>query len=144
MIHGKRSSLLTNSTTPLTNAELRKFAFSVGPAFAVVFGIVLPWVFNKPWPLWPWILAAVLCLWGLLHPMSLSLIYKGWMKLGLLLHKVVSPIVLGVMFYLLFTPISLLVKLFGKRLIDTDFDASLQSYRHTTQKTTRENYERPF
>ena len=131
-------------TQPPDCTQLRNFALSISMAFIVVFGVVLPWMFDKPWPLWPWILAAFLCLWGILHPSSLDIIYKGWMKLGLLLHTIISPIVLGAMFYLVFTPTSLLVRLFGKKLIDTEFDHSLQSYRHTTTNTTQENYERPF
>ncbi len=128
----------------LTETELRKFALSVGPAFIVVFGLILPWVFNAGWPVWPWILGIVLCVWGIVHPASLKPLYRGWMLLGVLLHKIVSPIVLGLMFYLIFTPISLLVRLFGKKLIDTNFDETLSSYRHAASSTTRENYERPF
>ena len=143
---GKRSLHLTNNTQTVeqTEPDLRKFALSVGPAFIVVFGLLLPWVFNQPWPLWPWLLGGTLVLWGILHPASLGPLYRGWMLLGQLLHKIVSPIVLGLMFYLLFTPISLLVRLFGKRLIDTGFDKNLSTYRHVTTSTPRENYERPF
>ena len=134
-------------TTPanqLSAVELRKFSISVGVAFVVVFGLLLSWVFDKSWPVWPWLLAAVLITWGLVHPQSLQPVYRGWMLLGVLLHKIVSPIVLGLMFYLLFTPISLLIRLFGKKLIDTRFDTSVASYRTTDDVTTRDNYERPF
>lgn len=130
--------------SPAKTRELRKFAFSVGPAFIAVFGLVLPYLFNTSWPLWPWILATVLFIWGFVHPVSLQPVYRGWMLLGLLLHRVISPFVLGLMYFGVFTPISIMLRLFGKRLIDTEFDENTVSYRQSATTIERKNYERPF
>lgn len=46
---------------------------------------------------------------GLLTPLN-----KAWMKLGELMGKVVSPLVLGVIFFVLITPIALITRLFGR------------------------------
>ena len=45
---------------------------------------------------------------------ALFILNRSWMYLGLLLGKIVSPIVLGILFFGLFTPIALLMKLFRR------------------------------
>lgn len=128
----------------MTDKELRKFALSVGATFIILFGFVLPWVFGKGWVLWPCIVGGALILWGLVHPSSLQPIYRGWMKLGVLLNKIVSPIVLGSMFFLVITPVALIIKLLGKKLIETSFDSSVSTYRTPSEKNSASNYERPY
>jgi len=65
---------------------------------------------------------------GLIAPSSLSLLNRGWTKLGLLLFKVVNPIVLGVIFGLTIIPIGLLLRAFGKDLLRMKFDPEAKSY----------------
>jgi hypothetical protein len=50
---------------------------------------------------------------ALVLPKSLAPLNWGWTKIGLLLHKIVSPIVLGVLFFLVFTPTGVVMRLFG-------------------------------
>ena len=51
---------------------------------------------------------------GLFFPKYLSLLNKGWMIIGLILSKIVNPLVLGIIYFGLFTPIGLFRKLIGK------------------------------
>src|SRR5882672_3645832 len=60
---------------------------------------------------------------GLLKPLNLL-----WFKLGMLLHKVVNPIVLGIMFVIFITPIALVLRLLGKKLIPLTFEGDKSSY----------------
>jgi hypothetical protein len=53
---------------------------------------------------------------------------RAWMKFGELLGRVVSPIVLGVIFYGVFTPIGLVMRLAGRDAMCRRFDARAQSY----------------
>ena len=50
----------------------------------------------------------------LVHAESLSRLNRLWMAFGLLLGKIVSPVVMGIIFFGLFTPISLLMRLLGR------------------------------
>ena len=50
----------------------------------------------------------------LVAPKVLSPLNRAWYELGMLLGKIVSPIVLGVLFFLMITPISLITRLFGR------------------------------
>ena len=51
---------------------------------------------------------------GLFFPKYLSLLNKGWMIIGLILSKIINPLVLGIIYFGLFTPIGLFRKLIGK------------------------------
>ena len=63
----------------------------------------------------------------LFAPKMLSPINWAWHELGMLLGKIVSPIVLGVIFFLMITPISLITRLFGRDELRLK-KLSLQSY----------------
>jgi len=97
----------------LTPAEGRKFGFTVGAAFAVLAGItwwrdhaLLMQIFGG--------LAAALLVAGAVIPGQLGPVYRGWMKLALMISKVTTPIFLGIVFFVVITPIGLLMRLFGK------------------------------
>ncbi len=59
----------------------------------------------------------------LLHPAN-----RLWFRFGLLLHRVVNPVVMGLMFFCVFTPIGVLMRLFGQRPLALDLDRSAPSY----------------
>lgn len=116
---GKRNLHLTNAADEelipeLDRAGLRKFGITIGSIFAVLFGIVIPFLLDLRYPIWPWILASILIVWGLVAPSSLRIVYRGWMHIGLLLNRIVSPIVLGIIFFLVVTPFGLVARLFGQ------------------------------
>src|SRR4051812_49127469 len=81
----------------------------------LVFGLVFAGVFLMiaGWPLWRgevprwWALgaAAIFAVAALLKPASLSRLNRLWMKLGVLMGKIISPIALGVLFYGVLTPV---------------------------------------
>jgi len=51
-----------------------------------------------------------------------------WFRFGMLLHAIVSPIALGILFYGVVTPTGLLMRLFGKKPLALDFDRDAPSY----------------
>ena len=65
---------------------------------------------------------------GLLNSRILSPLNKAWIKLGEILGRIVAPIVMAIVFFLILTPISLLVRLFGKDLIGMKFSNDIKSY----------------
>jgi Saxitoxin biosynthesis operon protein SxtJ len=58
-----------------------------------------------------------------LHPFNLV-----WFRIGLLLHKVVTPVIMGVLFYLVVTPIGMAMRLFGKKPLPLKPDRAVKSY----------------
>jgi hypothetical protein len=65
---------------------------------------------------------------ALVAPALLGPLNRLWLKFGALLHAITSPIILGVMFFLVITPIGLLMRLVGKDFLRLRFDPSASSY----------------
>lgn len=122
---------------------LRHFALVTGSVVAGLFGLVLPWLFELAWPRWPWILAAVLIVLGLVVPMALQPVYRTWMRFGLLISKVTTPIIMGLVFFLVVTPTGLIRRLFAEDPMSRQFDDS-ESYRIPSTKPQADKMERPF
>ncbi len=101
-----------------------------GYVFAAVFLIIAAWpLLHSGTPRW-WSVgvAAAFALVAIVKPVLLAGANKLWMKFGLLLAKVVSPIALGILFYLVFMPIGLLMRVSGKDPLRLKFDPAAQSY----------------
>ena len=128
----------------LNRTELRNFGLVTGGILALLFGLFFPWLFEKPIPAWPWIIAAVLGAWGLIAPMSLQPVYRAWMKLGLLLSKITTPIILGIVFYGLLLPMGLIMRLSGHDPMKRRFSDEAVSYRIKHEKAPKTSMERPF
>ena len=71
-------------------------------------------------------------------------VYVGWMTLALLINRITTPIILGVVFYLFLSPMAIVIKVLKKDPIPKGFDKSKDSYRLDSEKTDHENLERPF
>ena len=128
----------------LDAAGLRHFALSTGGIIAVLFGLVFPWLFEFPWPAWPWVVGGTLALWGVVAAPSLRPVYRGWMRFGLLLNRIVSPVVLGILFFSTFTPVALVFRILGRDAMARKFDPGAASYRVASAKPSKDHVERPF
>ena len=135
---------MTHEIPELDRRGLRDFGLVTGAVLAAIFGLFLPWLLETKTPTWPWALGAALALWGLAAPMSLNPVYRLWMRFGLLMSKITTPIILGVVFYLLFSPIGFFMRLFGRDTMARTIDDSVESYRIENKKPAREKMERPF
>ena len=128
----------------LDRRGLREFGLVTGGVFALLFGLFFPWVLGRPFPVWPWAVFAVLSLLGLLLPETLRPVHRWWMRFALLISKVTTPIILGLVFFFVFTPMGLLMKLFRKDAMHRKLDATMSSYRVSSKKAKREDLENPY
>jgi len=134
-----------HSIPELDRKGFRDFGITTGGIVAVLFGLFFPWLLEvESFPLWPWIVFAVLGTWGLVAPMSLAPVYKTWMRFGLLMSKVMTPLVLGIVFYSMFAPFGFLMRIFGKDSMERKFSESANSYRVASRKAPVKNLEKPF
>lgn len=103
---------------------------SFGLTFAVV-GLILAGIwFWRGHGYWIYALAASagFAAIALLAPKLLAPLNKAWLKLGLLLHHIVNPLVMGLLFFAVITPMALVVRLMGKDLLRLRFDPQAKSY----------------
>ena len=132
------------SIPELDAAGLRRFALVTGAIVVALFGLGLPWLLDAALPVWPWVVAGVLAAWGVAAPATLGPVYRGWMRFGLLMNRIVSPLVLGLVFYLIITPVGVVMRLFGRDPLSRRLDPGAVSYRVQSRKPDRTSMERPF
>ncbi len=107
---------------------------SFGLVFAVVFIIVALWplftMSDKEGQLrvWSLVVAAFFLGTSLTMPSLLAPLNKLWFKFGLLLHKIVNPLVMGLLFFVTVTPIGLIMRALGKTPLKLGFDKNADSY----------------
>ena len=128
----------------LDHQGLRRFGLVTGALFALLFGLFFPWVLSTHVPTWPWIITVVLAIWALVAPQSLQPVYYYWMRLALLLNRFTTPIILGIVFYLLILPIGLIMRLSRPDPMARRWDDAAQSYRSASRKIARSDMEKPF
>lgn len=109
---------------PATTKELRDFGLLVGGAFAVIAGItffrhkptIVPIIFGT--------LGGVLILSGLAVPSILAQVYKAWMGLAVLLSKVTTPIFMGVIYFVIISPVGAIMRAAGRNKLKTVGDTA--------------------
>jgi len=133
--------------TEVTKSDLRKFGFIMGGMFALIFGLIFPWIGDKTkdtWPIWPFIVMAVFWAIALVAPQILRPVNHIWIKIGNVLGFINSRIILGLMFFLMFFPIGMLLKVFGKDSMDRKLDKDADTYRKLSKVRNKEHLEKPF
>ena len=68
--------------------------------------------------LWALIVSIVFLILGLVNSIILTPLNKIWFKFGILLGKIISPVVMAIVFFIVVTPISLIMKLLGKDILN--------------------------
>ena len=74
------------------------------------------------------IISIIFLILGLLNSKLLSPLNSFWIKFGELLGKIIAPMVMAIIYFLILTPISLIVRLFGKDLLGLKFSKQLKTY----------------
>ena len=97
---------------------------SFGIVFFIVFLIIAlyPLIKDGDIRLWSLIVSLIFLILGLINSTILTPLNRLWFKFGIFLGKIVSPIVLGTIFFLIVTPTGLLLRLFGKDVINLKYN----------------------
>ena len=116
----------TQRDAPVKTSSDRSF----GLVFAAVFAIVAAWplVHGEAVRWWSVPVALAFLIIALATPRILKPLNRIWTAFGLLLHKIVSPIIMGAIFFIAVTPTSFLMRLLGKTPIPLRFDPTATSY----------------
>jgi len=109
-----------------TTASSRSFGF-VLVATCLIVAALSYWAHGRAYPYWGIAAAAILVV-SIAMPRLLAPAKRLWLKLGKLLHVVVSPVILSVVYVLVFIPVGAIVRLFGKDLLGLKRDPAVTSY----------------
>jgi hypothetical protein len=102
---------------------------SFGIVFFVVFLLIslYPLINSENVRLWSLAVSCIFLILGILNSNLLSPLNKIWFKFGILLGRIISPIVMGIIFFLVVTPIAFIMRLLGKDLLNLKYSDN-QSY----------------
>jgi hypothetical protein len=113
----------------LSERELRQFAGIWFPAFGAVVGAMLYWKFELPTAAYAvWAVVAGLAVLGLWQPALIRPVYLGLMYLTFPIGWVVSHLILAVIYFGLITPLGLVMRLFGRDVMQRRFDRAAATY----------------
>jgi len=111
---------------PASPGSDRTFGLVMAAALAMV-SLVNGWHHGRLWP-WTSVAALLFAAAALLRPSSLRVLNSLWMKLGLLMHKVVNPVVMGLLFYGTILPTGLVMRLRGRDLLRLKREPKAETY----------------
>ena len=123
--------MLTNSKTEMGTNR------SFGLVFFVFFLILslLPVINGGSLNIWLFFTSLFFLILGVVNSKILTPFNKVWIKLGVYLGNIISPIIMGVIFFFVLTPIGLLLKVFGKDLLKTKYNDKKETYWIKREKT---------
>jgi hypothetical protein len=111
---------------PVKTSSNRTFGY----VFTALFAIIgcWPWWKTGGFHEWALVVAAAFLVVTLLIPRALAPLQWLWMRFGAALHKVMNPVLLGLMFFVTVAPTGLIMRALGKRPLGLAFDKDAKSY----------------
>ena len=97
---------------------------SFGVVFFIVFLLIglYPFLKGNDLRIWSLIISFIFLVLGLINSRILTPLNRLWFKFGLLLGKFISPIIMGIIFFIVVTPIGIIMRLFKKDLLNLKFN----------------------
>jgi len=130
----------------LDTRGLRQFGLMLAGVLVLIPGVLLPWI--NQWQMLPnfyWIGGAlIIAIWALTAPDSMRGLYRGWMRVAMLIGNVINFIVLAIVFYLVIFPMGAIMRLMGKDPLHRTLDCDAKSYRVISKVAPTNHVERPF
>ncbi|WP_111978074.1 SxtJ family membrane protein [Algibacillus agarilyticus] len=94
--------------------ELKSFALMMMWAFPLFFSVIIPWLFNFAYALWPLVISALFAVLYVVSPQQIYYIYRFWMFIAGILGWINTRIILGGTFFLMIMPFGFIMRRRGK------------------------------
>ena len=97
---------------------------SFGIVFFIVFLLIAlyPLIYSGEFRIWSLIISFIFLILGVFNSKILTPLNKLWFKFGIFLGKIVSPIIMGIIFFFVVTPIGILMRVFGKDVLNLKYN----------------------
>ena len=114
----------------MTNAQKLPSNRNFGIVFFVVFFVIslYPLTYNGDITRWSLVISIIFLILGLINSKILTPLNKLWIKFGILLGRIISPIVMALIFFVVVTPIGLIMRLLRKDLLKLKYNKNIKSY----------------
>ena len=135
---------MNTPTRPVaTLREIRSFGLIFSLLVVLIFAGLMPWLFNQSMSVWPFGVSTITALLALLAPSALRPLHSLFIKLGTLLGFINTRILLFIIFFSLFLPVSIIMWLLRRDILGRK-PSTDDSYRKLSQPRTRDHFERPY
>ncbi len=124
--------------------DLKTFGLIMAGAVLVFFVGVPVLLLGRGPAWWPFAVSAVLALLGLAAPMALRRPYQAWMRFGWVMNAIMTRLILGLVFYVMITPMGIVRRLLGSDPMHRRFDPEAQTYRVEPHHSDTHNMETQF
>jgi hypothetical protein len=130
---------------PTTKKDIRTFGIGLAVMLAGFASVSSYW-HGQLRLLWMYVISGVLLPLALFVPNLLKPIYKGWMKVAHAIGWFNTRLLLALIYYVVFTPIGVLVRLFGKDLLNVKLEPQTESYwiKREHKEMSQTEYEKQF
>ena len=125
-------------------SDLRKFGITIGIILLIIAGFLF-WKEKESFQILL-TFGVTFCILGIAIPFILKPIYWVWMIFATILGWIMTRVILSLLFYIIFTPIGLILRFFGKQFLELRWDKSKESYWNfkTNEHLKKENYEKQY
>lgn len=123
------------------DAALRNFGLIIAAFFGIVLGLLPVLIKKSDLKVWTIIVAAFFLVPSITYPRALKYFYQVWMLIGMVLGWIQTRIILSVIYFLLVTPIAIVMRLSGKDILDMKWNKSLKTYRNDTKLQSGTNFD---
>jgi len=128
----------------LDRKGLRDFGLLMAGIIALIFGLILPFLFKHHFSVIPCLIALAFGVLAIFAPYALAPIYQGWMRIGQAIGWVESRIILGLIFLIIVTPMGLIMRLIQRDAMARKFEVQMPSYRILSQSRNKLSMENPY
>ena len=135
---------MNTPTRPVaTLKEIRSFGLIFSLLVVFIFGGLMPLLLNQSISVWPFVVGTVTALLALLAPSALRPLHSLFIKLGTVLGFINTRILLFIIFFGLFLPVSIIMWLVRRDILGRK-PSTVDSYRKLSQPRPRDHFERPY
>ena len=130
--------------TPLDRRELRHYGLGLAVLVVLLFGLLVPWLWDHPRPTWPLVAGSVLAALALAWPPAIYPVYRLLLPVARVLGTVNTWLLLGAVFFGILLPIGWVLRWTGRLQYETRFDPQAASYRIEVPPDRPVRLEEPF
>lgn len=128
----------------VSSHELRKFGLMMAFVVMGLIGLAYPLLFDKTLATIPFVIGTPFLFLALTKPSWLKWVYTLWMKIGHVLGYINSRIILGIIFFIMITPIGIIMRLVGNDPMNKCYNKNAATYRKKITPPSIKHMEKPF